>query len=67
MPPINTNRILGSTSIIGSSTLWWISYYSRPSKPIYNRPDSDPSPIVHDEPFSSTSIRLVLMGGIFFI
>ena len=62
MPPINANYILGSTCVIGSSTLWWISYHRRQLKPPQLGPGKQH--IVRDTPaFSSKSIDQSIRRG----
>ena len=61
MPSIQTTRILGSTSIIGSSAWWWISYHQRPHKP--TKQHSVQQHIVHDVPFSSASVDQTIRRG----
>jgi hypothetical protein len=78
MPPMNSFRMLGSTSVIGSSALWWISYKD-PSSKLDNRysqkymgrdPPIDTStfldgdrPPNRDPPFSSVSIDASIRRG----
>jgi len=61
MPSIQTTRILGSTSVIGSSAWWWMSYHKRPSKPI--KQHFDQQYIVNDTPFSSASMDQTIRRG----
>jgi len=61
MPTAHTTRILGSTGVIGSSTLWWISYHQRPYKP--PKQQQAPSYIENTQPFSSESIDQTIRRG----
>jgi hypothetical protein len=64
MLPIHTNRIIGSTGLISSSTLWWISYQQRPAKAmIPYKQDPIQKQIKHTAPFSSESIDETIRRG----